>query len=65
MKRNLLRLSCLTLTLLLLTGCGSGGAAPKSLTADLNTHTPWTFCGRTGRVRTSCSRPSPFSPPWA
>ncbi len=40
MKRNLLRLSCLTLTLLLLTGCGSGGAAPKSLTADLNTHTP-------------------------
>ena len=35
MKRNLLRLSCLTLALLLLTGCGGGAAAPKSLTADL------------------------------
>nr|WP_326171754.1 serpin family protein [uncultured Oscillibacter sp.] len=40
MKRNLLRLSCLALALLLLTGCGSAGAAPKSLTADLKTHTP-------------------------
>ncbi len=40
MKRNLLRLSCLTLALLLLTGCGGGAAAPKSLTADLKSQSP-------------------------
>lgn len=39
MKRPLLRLSCLTLALLLLTGCG-GSAAPRSLTADLKARTP-------------------------
>ena len=40
MKRNFLRLSCLTLALLLLTGCGGGAAAPKSLTADLKSQSP-------------------------
>ena len=39
MKKNFSRLSCLTLALLLLTGCG-GGAAPQSLTADRETRTP-------------------------
>lgn len=82
MKRNLLRLSCLTLALLLLTGCGGGAAAPKSLTADLKSQSPdlqpitedqagaltafsWTSCGRAGPAGTSCSLPSPSSPPWA
>ena len=40
MKRELLRLSCLTLALLLLTGCGGGTAAPKSLTEDLRSQAP-------------------------
>lgn len=42
MKRNFLRLSCLALALLLLTGCGGGSAGPRSLTADLKTqvHAP-------------------------
>lgn len=39
MKRNIPRLFCLALALLLLTGCG-GTAAPKSLTADLKARTP-------------------------
>lgn len=40
MKRTLPRLFCLTLALLLLTGCGGGIAAPRSLTADLKARTP-------------------------
>lgn len=39
MKRTLLRLSCLTLALLLLTGC-KGGTAPKSLTENLDVQIP-------------------------
>lgn len=40
MKRKLLRLSCLTLALLLLTGCGGGTAAPRSLTENLKSQAP-------------------------
>lgn len=40
MKRNLLRLSCLTLALLLLTGCGGETAALRSLTENLRSQAP-------------------------
>ena len=65
MKRNLLRLSCLTLALLLLTGCGGGAAAPKSLTADLKSQSPDLQPITEDQAGTSCSLPSPSSPPWA
>lgn len=44
MKRNLLRSSCLTLALLLLTGCGGGTAAPRSLTENLRSQAPAPEC---------------------
>lgn len=40
MKRRVPRLTCLALALLLLTGCGGGSAAPKSLTANLRSQAP-------------------------